>query len=73
MALCPLCQVNILYSAQGLGLDVVACNAAITSHLQSHTLDEWVVCVQQLRGAQREHDANRDHLRRIPYWAMPRA
>jgi hypothetical protein len=63
-ARCPLCQQLIELPDEPLAHDV-----AIRQHAFTHTIDEWIVGVQDLRNQM----MNDGMLRNMPRCAMPRA
>jgi hypothetical protein len=68
-AICPLCEEPIALG-EAFELRAPAIDEALLcAHLEQHTLLEWAQCMQGLRNQL----ADRDELRRIPYWAMPQA
>lgn len=64
-ASCPLCKAEIPLGREASASD----EARITAHLLTHSLAEWVVCVQDLR----QQVAQIDGLRAMPRCAMARA
>ncbi len=67
VARCPLCQgLVVLGEPNG---DKAAETAVFTAHVHSHSIEEWVACVSELR----EEIAAQFELRQMPRCAMPRA
>lgn len=61
---CPLCGAAIEVPEEAF-----AQANAMRAHAMQHNITEWLEGTQSLR----DQLAFRDELRRIPYWAMPRA
>lgn len=69
VAVCPLCGEQLVWDTTLPNYSMQQASEEGLAHYKTHSVVDWATEVRELKTAL----AQQDELRRVPYWAMPRA